>query len=258
MKNFRWILFALTLVMIGTTAVFLFYLKGRQTLGNPGVMVGNVPLFDTETNRVAETTVILPEKIPGYSSASSPVTPIEVTMLPKDTVFGKRRYWTETGGNADISVVLMGQDRTSLHKPQFCLVGQGWSIDQSEVVKLKMDRPYPYELPIMKLTTSIRVKDDKGKPFLIHGLYLYWFVSDKNLTASHDERMISSAKNLLRNGTVERWAYISYFTRCLPGQEEAAYDQLTKFIVRSAPEFQLVAGKPVSGNPAGGMQTASK
>ncbi|MEO7300568.1 MAG: exosortase-associated EpsI family protein [Verrucomicrobiota bacterium] len=258
MKKTPWILFATALALIASTGGFLFHLKGKQTLGKPGVMVGNVPLFDTETNRVAETTVILPEKIPGYFSVASPVTPIEVTMLPKDTVFGKRRYWTDAGGNADISVVLMGQDRTSLHKPQFCLVGQGWSIDQSEVVKLKMDRPYPYELPIMKLTTSIRVKDDKGKPFLIHGLYLYWFVSDKNLTASHDERMISTAKNLLRTGTLERWAYISYFTRCLPGQEQVAYDQLTKFIVKSAPEFQLVAGKPLPGNAGGGIQTASK
>ena len=30
----------------------------------------------------------------------------------------------------------MGMDRTSIHKPEFCLPGQGWRIDQKTTVDL--------------------------------------------------------------------------------------------------------------------------
>ncbi|MEO6036222.1 MAG: exosortase-associated EpsI family protein [Verrucomicrobiota bacterium] len=257
MKKNNWILLIIALVMIGGTARFLAYIKVNQRLGKPGVLLGNTPLFDTETNRVANTTVILPENIPGYSSVAMPVTSIELSMLPKDTTFGKRRYWTSSGGNADLSVVLMGQDRTSIHKPEFCLVGQGWTIEQTEKVNLKMKRPYEYEMPVMKMTASIHVKDDNGNPMVVRGIYVYWFVADNKLTASHDARMLSMARNLLTTGTLERWAYISYFSRCYPGKEDETFNRLNEFIVSSAPEFQLAAGKPSPISPVK-IQTASK
>lgn len=243
MRKSHWILFITALLMIGATARFLVQLKGNQKLGKPGVVLGDVPLFDEKTNRVANTTVILPENVSGFSSLSIPVSAIELSMLPKDTTFGKRRYWmTNSTDNVDVAVVLMGQDRTSLHKPQFCLTGQGWNIEQTETVNLKMDRPHAYELSVMKLTASIRVKREDGQYITIRGIYVYWFVADNKLTASHDERMVSMAKNLLRTGTLERWAYISYFSRCLPGDEEKTFDYLKKFIADSAPEFQLATG----------------
>lgn len=255
MKKSNWILLIIALGMIGATARFLAHIKVNQKLGKPGVLLGNVPLFDLETNRVADVTVILPENVLDYSSRAMPITPIELAMLPKDTTFGKRRYWSRGGANADLSVVLMGHDRTSIHKPQFCLTGQGWTIEKTEVVNLKMNRPYAYELPVKKITASIRIKGDNGNPLVIRGVYVYWFVADNKLTASHDLRMWSMAKNLLQTGTLERWAYISYFSRCFPGQEEETFNRLKEFIVKSAPEFQIAAGKP-SPNSSGKIQTA--
>ena len=252
MKKSSWILFIVALAMIGSTAAFLFQLKGNQKLGEPGVVLGEVPLFDEQTNQIATTSVLLPEDIPGHLSQLLPITAIELEMLPKDTTFGRRRYWMPQSRFVDVSVVLMGQDRTSIHKPQFCLTGQGWNIDETEVVQLKIDRPHPYELPAMKLTSSLQIKDDAGNPMTIRGIYVYWFVAENKLTASHDERMISMAKTMLRTGVLERWAYISYFSHCLPGQEEQTFDYLKRVIASSVPQFQLAAGKPLSD-----LQTAS-
>ncbi|MEO6183530.1 MAG: exosortase-associated EpsI family protein [Verrucomicrobiota bacterium] len=259
MKKTPWIFFLIGLAMIGSTAGFLIHVKGNQRLGLPGVLLGNTPLFDESTNRVADVTVILPTDVLSYESAALPITSIELTMLPKDTTFGKRRYWIpNTLQNVDVGVVLMGQDRTSLHKPQFCLVGQGWTIEKTEKVNVKMERPYPYELPMMKLTASIRLKDDSGALVTVRGIYAYWFVADKKLTASHNERMVSMAKNLLRTGTLERWAYISYFSRCYPGNEEETFNEMKKFIAKSAPQFQLAAGQPLQSALPTNVQTAFK
>jgi len=257
MKKIHWILFAIVLLMISSAGGFLWQVKGHQKLGKPGVLLGNVPLFDEQTNQVAKVSVILPENLSGYLSQSLPISAIELQTLPKDTTFGKRRYWTTNGANADLSVVLMGQDRTSLHKPDFCLPGQGWTIEERELVNIKIERPHAYDLPAMKLTASIRVKDEAGNPFLVRGIYVYWFVADKKLAAT-DQRMWSMVKNFLQTGTLERWAYISYFSRCLPGQEEQAFNQMKQIIAQSVPQFQLATGKTVQASSQRNLQTAFK
>jgi len=54
-----------------------------------------------------------------------------VDTLPRDTSFGQRRYRSPDGAVTQVNVVLMGSDRTSMHKPQFCLEGAGWQIDSA-------------------------------------------------------------------------------------------------------------------------------
>jgi len=49
---------------------------------------------------------------------------------------------------------------------------------------------------------------------------------------------------------LQRWAYISCFAVCLPGQEEATFERLKKFIAASVPEFQLTP-KPVAARSSG-------
>jgi hypothetical protein len=49
------------------------------------------------------------------------------------------------------------------------------------------------------------------------------------------------AGELLKTGTLQRWAYISCFSVCKPGDEEATFERLKKFIAASAPEFQLAS-----------------
>jgi len=245
MKNFKRVVFIAALALIAGTALLLVQLKSRQILGQPGVKVAHAPIFDPDGKLVSEQSIILPEKILDAQSRALPITQMEVTGLPKDTTFGKRFYRFPDNFQASINVVLMGTDRTSIHQPQFCLVGQGWGIDQTEQVSLRIERPVPYELEAMKLTTSIRSKDEHGEPKTVHGIYVYWFVAENHLTAQQGKRMWSMAKTLLQKGVLERWAYVSYFATCLPGQEQATFDRLKKIINASTPEFQITTGKLV-------------
>jgi hypothetical protein len=47
------------------------------------------------------------------------------------------------------------------------------------------------------------------------------------------------ALNLLRTGVLQRWAYVSYFSVCEPGQEDATFARMEKLIAASVPAFQL-------------------
>ena len=231
------ILFLTVLVLIGGTASLLASLRMLQKLGPPGVRTTEIP-------GSIRLEVELPSDVLDYDSQPLPQQEIVLNVLPKDTSFGQRVYTDPDGKWTLVNVVLMGTDRTSLHKPQFCLEGQGWKVNDNTSTELSIhiDRPVPYDLPVMKLMTS-KIIDDRGQQIPARGIYLYWFVAPGALTAKHGERMWWMARDLFRTGVLQRWAYVSYFTVCPPGQEEATLERMKKLIVASVPEFQLTPAK---------------
>jgi hypothetical protein len=184
----------------------------------------------------------LPERLLDYSSEELETEDLVIRTLPNDTSFGFRRYQNADGFYLDMRVVLMGRDRTSLHRPQFCLTGQGWEINQSlsKETTVKVEQPFAYELPIVALMTSATMNID-GQSQLRSGVYVYWYVADDAMSASTSgiERMWWMATKLLRTGVLQRWAYISCFAPCAPGQEAATFERLKRFISAAVPQFQL-------------------
>jgi hypothetical protein len=246
MNQSKWLVLTVALGMMAATGGYLFKVHQYMRLGAPGVKVGPALLYDETGRLAARQSVLLPDAIPGFRSKNLPVTQIELGSLPKDTTFGRKVY---SNGQLTVqtSVVLMGSDRTSIHQPQYCLDAQGWRVDQTDRVMLSMDHPTPYQVPALKLTTSREEKDKFNQPILRKGFYVYWFVSADRVTSDQGARLWSIAKTMLEKGELERWAYISYFATCLPGQEEATFKQLERFIQASAPEFQTVAGQSFAG-----------
>jgi hypothetical protein len=219
-----WILFGLAFLLMAGAAGLITQIKAAQKLGAPGVRLD------------------LPVHAVPFESTPVEITAEERDALPKDTSFGRRLYWTVEDGATNyvmISVVLMGTDRTSIHKPQFCLTGQGWKIEQTERDAIPMNAPKSYSLPVMKLTSTRQVNLPAGQSMPLRSVYVYWFVAEDALTADHWQRMWWMAKRLILTGTLQRWAYVSYFTTCLPGQEAVAYERIKRLLVQTAPQFQV-------------------
>jgi hypothetical protein len=246
MKQSKWLVLAVALGMMAATGGYLAKVHQHVRLGAPGVKVGQSPLYDELGHLAARQSVLLPDAVPGFKSKNLPVTQVELGALPKDTTFGRKLY---SNGRFAVqtSVVLMGSDRTSIHQPQYCLDAQGWHIEKSERILLRMDRPTPYQLPALKLTAYREDKNKLNQPIQWKGIYVYWFVSADRLTSDQGTRLWSIAKTMLEKGELERWAYISYFAACHPGQEEATFDELERFIRASVPEFQTVTGRSLAG-----------
>jgi hypothetical protein len=251
MTRQKTILMVIALALIGSTAGLLAHFKGSQKLGLPGVKV--VPSSETGPDGI-KVDVVLPEKLLDFTSEAVPIDKLVVDFLPQDTSYGQRIYRAEDGFEITVNVVLMGMDRTSLHKPQFCLTGQGWAIDDhvSSVVKIPIHRPIPYEMPVMKLvaTKEVKIQDQMQTA---RGVYAYWFVSHEGLTASHTDRMLSMAKQMLTTGVLQRWAYVSCFSACAPTAEEYTFNRIKSFIAALVPELHTSAGS--TGNPTNMAQT---
>ena len=236
----------IVLTLTGTTAWAIRDLKSRQRLGRPGLKVVAEPLNVVESSRLGETnkflgatnSVYLPPNVLNYRSSAFPLARVVWDALPKDTTFGQRLYAGPDGFQVQNTVVLMGADRTSIHQPQICLIATGWKIDRQQETTIPITRPHAYDLPVMRINTSI-VQKISDKTQAVSGVYLYWFVTDGEVTASHKSRMWSMARDLVSTGVLQRWAYVIYFATCPPGAEDATFLRMSELIGHAVPEYQL-------------------
>lgn len=226
-------------LLMGCTALLLGHLQASQRLGTPGVVVSNDPIHDENGKVAATNSVRLPPFLLDCHSEASPVHQVELNWLPPDTTYGRRLYTAADGFVSLISVVLMGTDRTSIHKPEYCLDGQGWKVESSDEEVLPIEKPSPYELRVMKLITSRTERGADGKPVLWKGVYLYWFVADRQQTARHGERMWWMARDMVMLGVLQRWAYVTCFSFCQPGQEQATFERMKKIIAAAVPQIHV-------------------
>ena len=224
------------LLLMAVAGGAIFKLQARQTLGRPGVLAEPQP-------GSARWRIILPERVAGLTSREEPAAEVELTALPADTSIGKRIYRAADGTELLLQVVLMGRDRTSIHQPQYCLTGQGWLIEKTEEVRLPVAKPQPHEVPALKLTASKVLVTADGQRVPVRAIYVYWFVADGALTAHRSERLAAMAKELLRTGTLQRWAYVACFAQCLPGDEDKTFARVKEFVAEAVPEFQR-GGQP--------------
>ncbi len=234
MNRQKTILFLVVLALIGGTAGFLAHAKTNQKLGAPGV----------KTDRFSDgqvRDVVLPADLPGYQSQALTQAEIVTNMLPPDTSYGQRLYTSDDGFQCVANVVLMGINRASIHKPQICLTSQGWKINEasSRVEPLRLDKPQAYELPVMRLNAT-RTGTLNGQQVTQQGVYVYWFVDADRFTPFHAQRYLWMARDIVFKGELDRWAYMTFFAVCVPGQEDATFERMKKLIVAAVPEFQLV------------------
>ncbi|HUA37145.1 MAG TPA: exosortase-associated EpsI family protein [Candidatus Sulfopaludibacter sp.] len=232
MKQQKIIVFVVVLALIGGAAGVLTGLKKNQKLGLPGIKATPIPgsiKLDFD----------LPAQVLDFTSKKEAQDQTVLNTLPKDTSYAQRLYATTNGFWVNANIVLMGMDRTSIHKPEFCLPGQGWRIDQKATVNIPIPGSRPYQLRVAKWTITNFMQNANGQKEEVRGLYVFWFVARGEQTTSHWQRIWWLTRDLLTKGALQRWAYVSYFAICPPGQEEATFDQMKKLIAASVPQFQL-------------------
>jgi hypothetical protein len=79
-----------------------------------------------------------------------------------------------------------------------------------------------------------------GQPVTQQGVYVYWFVDADRFTPFHAQRYLWMAHDIVFKGELDRWAYVTFFSLCQPGQEDATFERMKKLIAAAVPEFQLV------------------
>ncbi len=134
------------------------------------------------------------------------VTAVEREILPADTGFSRRNYVDVQDGThaVFVSVVLSGRDRTSIHRPELCLVGQGWTIAGTGAHRFAFARGGEGSaIPATLLRTERTAGGRK-----IRAVVAYWFLNSEVTVATHWERFFHDAWDRVRHGRADRWAYV--------------------------------------------------
>lgn len=143
----------------------------------------------------------------------------ERSMLPADTGLVRKYYARE--GNLDglhATIVLSGDDRSSIHRPQVCMTAAGNEIDKERTIRIPLaGRDHPLEVMVLDMVKTYPRPD--GTPAALYSYYAYWFVGKDRETASHLERMFWMGYDRVFRGISHRWAYIALAGARLPGSD---------------------------------------
>ena len=169
------------------------------------------------------------------------VTAVEREILPPDTGFSRKTYVAvgDPKQQVFLSIVLSGRDRTSIHRPELCLVGQGWTIvDAGEhQFRYPVNRDASFRARLLRVRREVQTP--RGKT-VVPQLVVYWFVGGDAIESTHWRRLARDAWNRVVHARADRWAYVLMQTDAADG-ETAALQRMQAVLDATLPAFQ----KPV-------------
>ncbi len=146
-----------------------------------------------------------------YVGEAEPQSDMEKKLLPADTTQVKRTYRTpgrrvDERDVAHASLVIAGQDTRSIHRPEVCLPGQGWTITDSRVLPVEL--PSGQQLYVRDLSLE-RLDQRSADRRVLRAHYIYWFVGKDVTTTSDAKRQWLSFSDSVFRQVNHRWAYPS-------------------------------------------------
>ena len=233
---------------------------GKALLWRAGVilllalLVGLAYLFNPPLNVQAEPGVVmnLPVMIGDYYGKPGEISKVELDILPKDTEFARRYYEDGRGHQVNCSIVLSGAEQRSIHRPEACLVGQGWTIIGQQNIPIPLLSGHP--LTARQLTLERRVPTPDGGSATVRAFYDYWFVGQNVATPSEMQRVLLSNWDRVVHNRAHRWAYVSVFSLITENlradglNADQTRSLLTSFATQIVPTFQISEMPKQAGN----------
>lgn len=186
----------------------------------------------------------LPSVVGNYLGISEDVSQAEKVILPPDTKFAKKTY----SGYRDAinaQIVLSGSEKRSIHRPEYCLPGQGWRIKSTTVVPIKLSDGQILNVTKLMISRPVPVGNETKE---LTSCFLYWFVGKGYSTPSHFQRTLRTTWDLLFHHLNHRWAYVIVSAQVLEGfqqdgkNEQQTMEMLEKFISEFAPKIMIDHG----------------
>ena len=226
------------LVVMGLAAAFLQHRGPRQRLGACGVKLQHDALLGGDNAQLRTNGVIMPARLTGFESIPLEVTLDELKFLPSDTTFGRRAYRDEVDSfEAMLSVVVMGTDRSSLHRPEQCLGSQGVAITSRQTVRIATAVG---EMEVLRCNGLAPFSNAKGSGHS-RAVFAYLFLASDRQTSSHIQRHLQTMQDLVLRGEMPRWTGIQCFARCKEGEEDATFAKMERLLALAIPAMRSPA-----------------
>ena len=133
-------------------------------------------------------------EIAGYTSAELEPSESELTVLPADTRFEKRLYTAANGDWFQVSVVIGGTSKSSIHRPELCLPSQGFQMTRPRTVRAG--------------GTDWRFITLESKTAALGFAYTF-FNQEGFRTASHTRRIFQDVLDRSFLNRIDRWVMVT-------------------------------------------------
>ena len=134
-------------------------------------------------------------EIAGYAAAELEPSEAELTVLPKDTRFEKRLYTAENGDWFQVSVVIGGASKSSIHRPELCLPSQGFQMTRPRTVAAGGSE---WRFITLESKTSASL-----------GFAYTFFNQEGFRTASHTRRIFQDVLDRSFLNRIDRWVMVT-------------------------------------------------
>jgi len=174
------------------------------------------------------------------------VSAAEHAVLPPDTGFSRKDYVSIANPQQRVflSIVLSGRDRSSIHRPELCVVGQGWTIRTVTEHQFSAAGRSPATFAATVLHVQRAVQTPRG-PMQVSQLIVYWFVGGDTVEPTYWKRLARDAWNRVVHARADRWAYVLMQSDARDG-DAAALDRMQVVLDQTLPVF-------ARGEAAGGV-----
>jgi Protein of unknown function (DUF3485) len=187
--------------------------------------------------------LVLPDLIGNYLGFDDSSIETEKRLLPVDTEIVKKNY-LDSSSSVSCELVLSGALKSSIHRPQVCLIAQGWTILDDHPVVITLADGQRMRVRLLTLSRP-------SQNGITIGYYLYWFVGKDKTTDDHLQRVLWSIWDRLTRNIVHRWAYVivSDAVTVASGQPDEQLRQqhtqkVESFAAELAPAIQLPQVRP--------------
>jgi hypothetical protein len=217
-------------------------------------LMGLAYWFNPPANLQSQAGVVmdLPVIVGDYFGVEGKISEGELEILPKDTEFARRNYDDGRGHHIECSIVLSGAEQRSIHRPEVCLVGQGWTIIGQEYIPVPL--PSGHKMMARKLTLERRMTEPDGGVVTVRAFYVYWFVGQNVTTPSEMMRILLNNWDRAVHNRAHRWAYVSLFSLITDNLRPDGLDDaqtqslLVDFARQIVPTFQISEMPPPAKN----------
>ena len=213
------------LALCATTLVLCSSYSSQPVLSAPGVSMD------------------LPPSLGQAQGLEVPMTQRERGGLASDITLSRYQYLASNRSPVLATVVLSGESRRGLHRPDVCLPGQGWSIMDRMVVPVPLQDDAANEAMMLRVYRDLPTED--GTVIRVRGINLFWYEGYGGVhTADYYTHVFLTYFDSVFKNLNHRWALVSFFIQ-LPesrpgeysGLEEAqALEELREFVGQLGPK----------------------
>jgi hypothetical protein len=203
----------LLVAILGAGVLLTALTSDVSKVSEPGVKLVNGQLFLVD--KVGDWTG---GELQGLSEA-------EKNILPPDTEGARRLFKGKDGHELFCSIVLAGREVTSIHRPELCLPGQGWNIQNEYVQGVPVATAPAGRLEVMRINATRSFPLPEGGTSQYRAVFVYWFVGKNRTTAYHWQRILWTSLDRVFHNTNHRWAYI-LITAPNPGDEKSSEETM--------------------------------